>query len=120
VNNQREWWEGFLSDLWLDVQREAKTDEETRTEADFIQNVLRLAPRSKILDVPCGEGRHWIELAARGYQVTGIDITLSLLKEAERKATERQLKITWEHRNMLDLPWMNRGGITHAKGCTCE
>jgi len=27
VNNQREWWKGFFSGLWLDVQREAKTDE---------------------------------------------------------------------------------------------
>jgi len=29
VNNQREWWKDFFSDLWLDVQREVKTDEQT-------------------------------------------------------------------------------------------
>jgi SAM-dependent methyltransferase len=105
VNNQKEWWEGFFSDLWLDIQGETKTEEQTRVEADFIQNVLQLAPQSKVLDVPCGEGRHSIELAARGCQVTGVDITLPFLNEAQRKATERQLEVAWEHRDMRDLPW---------------
>ena len=105
MNNQKKWWESFFSGLWLDVQREAKTDEQTRIEADFIQNVLQLAPQSKVLDVPCGEGRHSIELAVRGYQVTGVDITLPFLDEAQRKATEQQLEIAWEHRDMRDLPW---------------
>lgn len=105
MTNQKEWWEGFFSGLWLDVQREVKTDEQTRVEADFIQNVLQLVPQSKVLDVPCGEGRHSIELASRGYQVTGVDITLPFLNEAQRKATEQQLEIVWEHRDMRDLPW---------------
>jgi cyclopropane fatty-acyl-phospholipid synthase-like methyltransferase len=105
VNNQKEWWEGFFSGLWLDVQGETKTEEQTRIEADFIQNVLQLAPQSKVLDVPCGEGRHSIELAARGCQVTGVDITLPFLNEAQHQAKEQQLEVAWEHRDMRDLPW---------------
>jgi len=36
-------------------------------------------PGPKILDVPCGAGRLSIELASRGYQVTGVNINSILL-----------------------------------------
>jgi len=100
-----EWWESYFSDLFLDVLRQAKTEEQTGAEADFIQKVLRLTPRTKILDVPCGNGRLSLELASRGYQVTGVDITLPLLDDARRKAAKQQLEVVWEHRDMRDLPW---------------
>ncbi|MFQ5950908.1 MAG: SAM-dependent methyltransferase [Candidatus Geothermarchaeales archaeon] len=100
-----EWWEGFLSELWLDIVRGTPQDELDRAEVDFIEKVLQLQPEAKVLDVACGEGRHALELASRGYHITGLDIALPLLEEARRKATERQLEITWEHRDMRDLPW---------------
>ena len=46
-----------------------------RTEADvaFLLRVLPLAQYRRILDVPCGEGRHVRALSARGYEVVGAD-----------------------------------------------
>lgn len=102
---QKAWWEGFFSYLWLNVQRDSKGGEQTRLEADFIQNVLQLGPRSKVLDVPCGNGRHSIELATRGYRVTGVDITQDFLDDAQSKAAEQKLEIAWERRDMRELPW---------------
>lgn len=32
---ETEWWEKFFSGLWLDVQRQIRTEEQTRIEADF-------------------------------------------------------------------------------------
>jgi SAM-dependent methyltransferase len=92
---------GFLASAISSNKRE----EDTRAEADYIQDLLQLKPGAKVLDVPCGGGRIALELASRGYQVTGIDISNPLLEEAKRKAAERQLNITWEHRDMRDLPW---------------
>ena len=43
-------------------------------EADFIEKHLQVSHGAKLLDVPCGNGRLAIELARRGYQLTGIDI----------------------------------------------
>ena len=46
--------------------------------ADFIDNLVKYlspAPGSKMLDVACGKGRHSIQLAAKGYDVTGIDLS---------------------------------------------
>jgi SAM-dependent methyltransferase len=102
---QAEWWKNFFSGLWLDVQRQARTQEQTRAEADLIEKLLQLTPQAKVLDVPCGEGRLSLELALRGYQVTGVDLTLPLLDDARRKASEQQLAVMWEHRDMRDLPW---------------
>jgi SAM-dependent methyltransferase len=100
-----EWWETFFSGQWLDAQRHAKAVIETYVEAEFIVKALGLTPQAKVLDVPCGEGRLSLELASRGYQLTGVDRTLPLLDDARRKAAERRLNILWEHRDMRELPW---------------
>jgi cyclopropane fatty-acyl-phospholipid synthase-like methyltransferase len=100
-----EWWKNFYSGLWLDVLRQFKTEEQTRVEAGFIERGLQLNPRAQVLDVPCGAGRLCLELASRGYHMTGVDFTLTLLDDARRKATQRQLEIAWEYRDMRDLPW---------------
>jgi len=102
-----EWWQGFFSGLWLDVQRRFRA-ERTPAEADFIERVLQLRPQAQVLDVPCGEGRLSLELASRGYRLTGVDITPAVLEDARSKAAERNLQITWEQRDMRDLPWEGR------------
>ena len=46
-----------------------------RTEADvqFLRNALPLPAFRRVLDVPCGDGRHLRALGALGYRVTGVD-----------------------------------------------
>jgi len=67
----------------------------TLTEVDFLLEVLELAPGASILDVGCGTGRHAVELAKRGYKVTGIDISSGMLAEAEKAAREANLVVEW-------------------------
>ena len=43
---------------------------------------LKLQGNEKILDLACGYGRHSLELARRGYDVTGIDITSEYIEYA--------------------------------------
>jgi len=61
-------WEGFFDNHALYYMRTAFTSN-TKPEADFIIEDLNLPPKSCILDVGCGTGRHSIELAKRGSQV---------------------------------------------------
>jgi cyclopropane fatty-acyl-phospholipid synthase-like methyltransferase len=103
---QKEWWEEFFP-AWSDVQRQIKSEEETRVEADCIENLLQLPLQATVLDVPCGEGRLALQMAALGFRVTGVDLALPLLEDARQKAAERRLEVTWEHRDMRDLPWQN-------------
>jgi SAM-dependent methyltransferase len=58
-------------------------------EAADIVRLLGIEPPASILDMPCGVGRHAIELAGRGFRVTGVDRTPSYLADAaERARTE--------------------------------
>ena len=46
---------------------------------------------------------HALEMAARGYQVTGIDVSEDMLSEAARKARDRGLQIEFARQNATEL-----------------
>jgi len=105
---QTNWWENFFHGVALDFWRAAISDKQTDAEADFIQKHLQLSPGNKVLDVPCGNGRLSLELARRGFVLTGLDIALEFLEEAEQKSDQAGLNIDWHRREMRDLPWTAR------------
>jgi SAM-dependent methyltransferase len=53
---------------------------------DALERLCGLSPGAAVLDACCGPGRHSIELASRGYEVTGIDITEAYLDAARESA----------------------------------
>jgi SAM-dependent methyltransferase len=101
------WWENFFHGVALDFWRVAVTDELTRAEADFIQKELGLTAGEKVLDVPCGNGRIAIDLARRGFQLTGVDLAKEFVDEARQNSLAAGVKIEWHERDMRDLPWAN-------------
>ena len=62
-------------------------------EVDQLVRLLHLTPGSEVLDVCCGPGRHAVELASKGYRVTGVDQVHSYLDQARRRAKERQVEL---------------------------
>jgi 2-polyprenyl-3-methyl-5-hydroxy-6-metoxy-1,4-benzoquinol methylase len=52
---------------------------------------LHVAAGDRVLDVGCGVGRWSLPLAARGADVTGIDLSQSMVAEASRRAQTRRL-----------------------------
>lgn len=48
-------------------------------------------PGEHVLDAGCGTGRHAVELARRGFAVTGVDASAELLEVAERNAQAARL-----------------------------
>lgn len=98
------WWENFFHGVALDFWRAAISDEQTRAEADFINNQLQLPLGAKVLDVPCGNGRLAIELGAFGFELTGVDIATEFLDEAKQKSAARGVNIDWRNSEMRALP----------------
>lgn len=99
------WWQTFFSGMFVESWLQMIGEEQTKTEAEFLKRELEVSPPAKVLDVPCGGGRHSLALAAAGYQMTGVDISSDFLKTARLTGTHRKLNVTWEQRDMRDLPW---------------
>lgn len=77
--------------VWtLDIQNQSWV-EDTGRQVDFIIRALHLKGGEKILDLACGFGRHSLELARRGFSVTGVDITPSYIRFAKEKAQKEGL-----------------------------
>jgi SAM-dependent methyltransferase len=101
----QDWWKEFFSGMFVEAWLRAGSLMPTAGEADFIEKKLDAPRGAKLLDVPCGAGRLALELAARGYEVTGVDLSSEFLDDAQRQADSRDLKVAWRHGEMRSLPW---------------
>src|SRR5580765_1857168 len=71
---------------------------------DKLIDYLKPAPGSTMLDVACGKGRHSIQLAGKGFDVTGIDLSEDSINEALKHETEN----LHFYRHDMRLPfWIN-------------
>jgi SAM-dependent methyltransferase len=77
----------------------------TEEEAEFIVQALGLEPGAAILDLGCGQGRHTVSLARRGYRMTGLDLSALHLRLARRAAREAGADVRWLRADMRDIPW---------------
>lgn len=100
------WWQTlFAGSLFQESLRRWMPPEQTKAEADFIEQTLKPVRGARIVDVPCGAGRLSLELARRGHTLTGVDFCGGLLEDARRGAKAEKLSSTFEERDMRDLPW---------------
>lgn len=67
-------------------------------EADLVETLLGDAGGRTVLDAGCGTGRVAIELARRGFTVTGVDADAGMLAAARTKAPE----LTWLQGDLAD------------------
>lgn len=88
----KQWYEELYLNFAEKYEKEVFT-QGTKGEVDFIEKETGFDRSKEILDLGCGTGRHSIELAKRGYRVTGLDLSESQLKRAREKASESGLKI---------------------------
>ena len=77
-----EWFETFFQGAAVDFWTRAMPPALTLADVDFLEKTFDVKPGGRLLDVPCGNGRHSIELARRGYRVTGIDLSEEFLAAA--------------------------------------
>jgi SAM-dependent methyltransferase len=83
-----EWFTHFFDASYVAALREEKPLQQTRLEVEFVLRSLRPLEGARILDLPCGYGRHAALLARRGFHVVGVDLSRAMLAEARRRSPE--------------------------------
>jgi 2-polyprenyl-3-methyl-5-hydroxy-6-metoxy-1,4-benzoquinol methylase len=102
----KQWYEELFENYGMKYDQEIFV-QGTIGECDFIEREINYDKTSRILDIGCGTGRHSIELAKRGYRVTGIDLSESQLKRAREKASQQNLSINFEKLDARKLTFLN-------------
>ena len=87
VKRRPEWFRHFFDAAYVAQLREEKSPADTRAEVDFLLRRLRLPRGARVLDVPCGYGRHAAALARRGFVVVGVDLSPAMIAEGRRRFT---------------------------------
>jgi 2-polyprenyl-3-methyl-5-hydroxy-6-metoxy-1,4-benzoquinol methylase len=90
-----QWYEKLFTNYAETYDKEVFT-QGTLQETSFIEQELNHDKTKRILDVGCGTGRHAIELAKRGYQITGVDLSESQLKHAKQKAKDEGVNVDFQ------------------------
>jgi SAM-dependent methyltransferase len=109
-------WESFF-DAHAPFYEDNLFTKNTVREVDFLLEELSLKTGASILDVGCGTGRHSIELAGRGFDVTGLDLSAEMLAQAARGAETAGVDVNWVHSDAARFAFPDRfdGAI-----CLCE
>ncbi len=85
------WFEEWFDSPLYEKLYANRNEEEAAQLAELIASEIPLEDYPSILDLGCGRGRHSLELARRGYRVTGIDLSENAIEKAQKKAAEREL-----------------------------
>ena len=104
----REWWETHFDAHYLREYEPLFTATRDRAEVARLIEVLGLPSGARILDVPCGQGRHAHLLAEAGFDVTGLDFSTALLKIARARGTGPGLRYARGDMRRLDARWTGR------------
>lgn len=101
-----EWWRDLFDETYLLTDSDVLTEPITRKEVDVFIQKSGLEHDDRILDLCCGQGRHAIELARRGFNhVTGLDQSEYLVDVARKMADENGVDMVFEQGDARDLPY---------------
>lgn len=111
------WWSeeyGFFGSFYMEgdaskegylIEKKQSLDDRTKTEVDGLVKLTGIKVGARILDCPCGYGRHSIELARCGFKVVGSDINSPHLYKAIEDAKKNSLIIIFNKESMIDLKY---------------
>jgi SAM-dependent methyltransferase len=103
-----DWWTSYFDAQYLREYEPIFSPERDRREVARLIDVLGLPCGARILDVPCGQGRHAHLLAEAGFDVDGLDFSAALLQVAKRRGTGPRLRYARGDMRRLPTRWTAR------------
>ena len=108
IQRKPEWWETHFDATYL-LEYEPLFDlEQDRREVARLLDILALPVGARVLDCPCGQGRHAHLLAEAGYRVDGVDYSRELLAAARTRGSGPTLRYTRADMRRLPARWSGR------------
>ncbi|MEK7731721.1 MAG: class I SAM-dependent methyltransferase, partial [Planctomycetota bacterium] len=91
-----DWWRTLFNSIYLKTDGDVvENDRNTIRDVDLLIRAAGLEPNDRILDLCCGQGRHCLELARRGFkQITGFDRSRYLIRLARKRAKTEGLAVS--------------------------
>jgi SAM-dependent methyltransferase len=103
-----EWWESYFDAQYLLEYEPIFSLARDRADVARVVALLGLPVGARILDCPCGQGRHAHLLAETGFDVTGLDYSPHLLDVARRRGTAATLRYVRGDMRRLPARWTGR------------
>jgi D-alanine-D-alanine ligase len=102
-----DWWNKIFNAVYLKTDADVVDDHSiTAKEADLFSKIINLSPDDRILDLSCGQGRHSLELARRGFRnVEGLDRSRYLIQRAKVQAKKECLSVKFREGEARMLPY---------------
>ena len=104
---KEDWWNKIFNAYYLKTDGDVVEDEKiTSQEIDYFIKLLDIKLDESILDLCCGQGRHTIELAKRGFQnAEGLDRSRYLIRKARATARKNNINCRFREGDARDLPY---------------
>lgn len=99
---RRYWWEELFTEDYFRTLPTLDRDQ-ILAEVDWIEHALGTEAGASILDLACGAGNHAAELALRRYDVTGLDLSATMLARASERASALGADVKWAQTDMTQM-----------------
>ncbi len=102
-----DWWKRIFNAMYLKTDADVVEDNDiTAAEVDLAIKYLQLEPGHQVLDLACGQGRHLLELARRGFDhLYGLDRSRYLIQRAKTRARKETLNVNFKEGDVRKLPY---------------
>lgn len=106
-NVQEDWWNQIFNAYYLKTDGDVVEDNKiTSQEVDYLLEFLDIKPNDSILDLCCGQGRHVIELANRGFtDIEGLDRSRYLIRKARSTSRKKGVNCRFREGDARKLPY---------------
>ncbi len=81
---EKEWFENWFDTSFYHILYDYRNDDEAKFFMSKLISFLNLTQGDKILDLPCGKGRHSLFLNSQGFNTTGADLSVNSVQHAQQ------------------------------------
>ncbi len=93
----------FFDEAWPTISRGLESEADAESEVGWILDHVQPPAAGRVLDAPCGFGRHSMALVRRGFEVTGVDLSETELQRAKERAAAAGLPLQLVRQDMRDM-----------------